>query len=744
MKKKSTLLVIACVCGYLTFSQTLIDDFTDGNFTSSQTWTGNTAEFSVITDATIPNGSASTDGTYLASNPSQGDISLAFASNEISEWRFSIGSPDFDPSGTNYLGVVLMANAPFSGDLINDNVTNDFKGYYLRIGDIHSDAIELWRKTGLGEEIVGEFPNSPSFSTGALQNGLNIRVTRNSSGVFELFYSIGFQNNSFPSTSAGRLTNTAYSTSNYFGIYQNIGSLSDNRRIYIDNIELGVVTWDGSENNNWAIAENWDTNLNPTSSDNLIIPSNLSNYPTVTTAETVNSILFESSATLIANNAGFSVTNDVIYNRVLTNGSQWYYISSPVVGETYNDSWVSANSIASGQNNNRGVSSYNNTEYDMDSDGGGPDTETGYWRYLQATESDTFKVGQGYGIITANASTTVSFIGTGIYASSQMKPITTDVSNYNLVGNPFTAYLNLGDFFADNGASVITGASAYFWNGSSYDTRTSILHNSFEIAPGQGFFIEAADDLNLTFDIADVTHQGTETFQKISRPEIQLFVTNRNDSRYAKIYYMNEATTAYDVGYDGKLFGGITQSFALYSHLVSNNEGKHFQLQCLPNSNHEDMVIPIGLNVSSGEEITFSAESFNLPSGLNVFLEDRQTNTFTRIDEINNNYTIALTEKIEGIGRFYLHTKNKILDSDSYILESISIYILNTNQLRIIGLAQGLTDFKLFNILGKQLVHSSFSSNGIKDIDIPKLAKGIYVVHLETKNGKLNTKLIIE
>ena len=97
-----------------TNSQTVIDDFTDGNFTANQAWSGSTTEFSVITDATLPNGSASSDGSYLASNASQGDVSLAFASTEVSEWRFSLGSPNFNPSGSNYIGVVLMASATFS------------------------------------------------------------------------------------------------------------------------------------------------------------------------------------------------------------------------------------------------------------------------------------------------------------------------------------------------------------------------------------------------------------------------------------------------------------------------------------------------------------------------------------------------------------------------------------------------------------------------------------------------------
>ncbi len=39
---------------------------------------------------------------------------------------------------------------------------------------------------------------------------------------------------------------------------------------------------------------------------------------------------------------------------------------------------------------------------------------------------------------------------------------------------------------------------------------------------------------------------------------------------------------------------------------------------------------------------------------------------------------------------------------------------------------------------------SSFKSNGVKDISLPKLAKGVYIVQLTTEAGKLNKKIILE
>jgi hypothetical protein len=47
-------------------------------------------------------------------------------------------------------------------------------------------------------------------------------------------------------------------------------------------------------------------------------------------------------------------------------------------------------------------------------------------------------------------------------------------------------------------------------------------------------------------------------------------------------------------------------------------------------------------------------------------------------------------------------------------------------------------------MLGKQVLNSDFTSNGVSDIALPKLATGIYIVHLATENGTLNKKITLE
>ena len=50
----------------------------------------------------------------------------------------------------------------------------------------------------------------------------------------------------------------------------------------------------------------------------------------------------------------------------------------------------------------------------------------------------------------------------------------------------------------------------------------------------------------------------------------------------------------------------------------------------------------------------------------------------------------------------------------------------------------------MFNILGQQILNSTFTSIGVQDISLPKVAAGIYIFQLETAAGKLNKKITLE
>ena len=134
----------------------------------------------------------------------------------------------------------------------------------------------------------------------------------------------------------------------------------------------------------------------------------------------------------------------------------------------------------------------------------------------------------------------------------------------------------------------------------------------------------------------------------------------------------------------------------------------------------------------------------NLQEGLKVFLEDKVTNTITRLDETNATYKVTLADALDGIGRFYLHTKaSSVLGTETIALNNVSVYSLDASTLRVAGLSEGKASVKIFSILGKQVFETSFNATGVKDMQLPKLANGIYVVQLATEKGTLNKKITL-
>ncbi|WP_298946195.1 T9SS type A sorting domain-containing protein [uncultured Polaribacter sp.] len=513
---------------------------------------------------------------------------------------------------------------------------------------------------------------------------------------------------------------------------------------YVDALQTKISTitntWDGSTDSNWADGDNWSTGIVPDITNDVVIPTGLVNYPTVTTAVSVNKVSIVDNASLVFSGGGaLTSAGNITYERTI-NGGKWYLMASPVEGETYDDSWVSENGVASGTGSNRGISMYNNIS---------SHAQTGHWRYYQTGEdATTFNVGQGYGII-RSATGTVSFTGSGFYTANQTTTIAQNVSNYNLVGNPFTAYLNLGDFFTSNAAAnLLSQNSIWVWNAANttYDVKTSGDDAAYEIAHGQAFFVEAGTvGGSLNFDIADTSHQGSDTFQKTSNTSINISIADENRNvRSAKINFREASTNGFDNGYDGELFGGVSHSLAIFSELIDDN-AKKYQVQSLPTSNLEATIVPIGVIAAAGKRITFIVEALNLPSSMSVYLEDRQENTYTRLDKENTTYEVTLSDSLNGTGRFFIHTAaNNLLSVDNTILEGVDVYKTNNSILKIVGLSKGKSTVKLFNILGKQLLLTSFESIGDKEVSLPKLASGIYIIQLETEKGSLFKKIVLE
>ena len=440
-------------------------------------------------------------------------------------------------------------------------------------------------------------------------------------------------------------------------------------------------------------------------------------------------IMYTGSSLIVNGTSSANITY-----KIYLGSNNWYLVSSPVVGETYDDAYVTANSIASGtQNpNSRGIAPYVTTD---DS-----------WDYMQAGETTSFSTGTGYSVKRTSTGN-VSFTGTINVDDDGIDVVLSSAGNrFNLLGNPYTSHIASATFLTGE-AAISDTKTLWVWNQGSgsgaYEVKT--LGDPMVIAPAQGFFVKAnAAGGTFNFDEDNQASSGG-TFQRTdTRPEIYLTISDQTDAREAKIYYIEDMTTGFDVGYEGELFNGVSNPLAIYTHLVTDSEGKNYQVQSLPNNDFENIIIPVGINAEAGTSITIDAATNNFPSGINIYLEDKQDNSFTLL-EADSNFSFTPENNLDGIGRFYLHTTSGVLSADDFASNNnISIYTSSKDNLRIAGVQNGTATVRLYNILGKEMLKSSFEGSGVNDIKVNAIPVGIYIVKLTTENGTLNRKIIIQ
>jgi len=506
------------------------------------------------------------------------------------------------------------------------------------------------------------------------------------------------------------------------------GSTNLNQEMYIDDVSLKFVgsnAWTGTTDTDWDTATNWSNGV-PGASSEVFIPGGLSTYPTASSAVTVSSLTMGSGASLMANS---DFTGAVTYNRTLATDN-WYLISSPVVGQD-KDAFVTASGFATGIGSNVGFADYNNT--------------TEAWSYYQSDTpvSEALAQGEGHSVKLAIAGDVV-FTGTFNDADVVSIPVTNNTNGFNLIGNPYLASVSVSELLSlTNNSDLLSESTVWLWDQSSSSYVQKNLAADLEIAPGQAFFISA--NTSGSFGITEsMQSHSADTFQRtVAKPEVELSLSNGKASRTASIYYIDGATTGFDNGYDSSIFGGFDNDFSLYTHAVANGTGRNLGIQSLPKGEYQNMIIPVGVIAESGSSLEFSASSENLPEGIKIFLEDREENTFNRLDALNASYKLTTESAINGVGRFYLHTNQSVLNINDASLDNVSVFKVH-NSLRIVGLQQGRASVKLFNVLGRQVLNTVFESNGTRDISLPRLAKGVYIVHLETVEGALNKKIILE
>lgn len=651
--------------------------------------------------------------------------------------------------------------------LISGNTTNVFTqssdvshtGSYSALADFNvltgTPKFQTWRPSG-ANDFVGNFTTG---SSGTHRVSVWVYMDNLQAGTLRFRASSGSITNTNFDFDLGEVTTvntwtklSAEATidaaaSNIYADITFVSSsalISSSTKVYIDDFSVEKVTtetWTGATDSDWFTDSNWDTNTVPTQGSSVVInsvgtqPIIDGNKGAVAKNLTVNSgasLTIENGSSLLIDG---TATGNITYNVNVTD-TNWHLITSPVTGEQYDNTWIADNSIVAsttpGKTDNRAIGMYSNA------------TVSNNWSYFNASSGSatTFGAGVGYSLKRTTAGD-FSFVGT--YPTVVASPtISQNANNWNLVGNSFPAFLSVTNLINANSSNLSPENQAiYVWDGATYQSvTTGFIH------PGQAFFINsnvASGTLELSNGLLSQETGVTFYKRQDTTPKIILNITDGQSYKSTEVIYLEGKTVGLDPRFDIGMFDGEPASLAVYSHLVSGDSDTAFEKQALSDTDISNSIIPIGIQAIKDREITFSSEISNALSGTIITLEDKLLNTFTELND-GNTYKVNLTDNINGTGRFFLHTSQKSLSIDNVdFLNTLTMYQSSKSVLTLKGLTQGETSVSIFDILGKELLNTSFNASATKDIALPNnLKSAIYIVKVNSSLGSISKKIILE
>ncbi|MCU7551338.1 lamin tail domain-containing protein [Chitinophagaceae bacterium LB-8] len=214
MKPKLLLTLAAIYLLHFSVCAQFTEYFNDIDLTANPPWTSTANSWIVNNNLQLQSNNTIANSSFYISTPS----SLATSA----QWELSV-TLNFNTSSANYVDIYLTA----SDSILISNKTT---GYFVRIGNT-DDEICLYRKDSLG--TIKKIIDGVNGITNTTSSKLKIKVIRNARNEFELYREDA---NSAGYTNEGKVADSTYSTSKYFGILVRQSTSSFFQKHFFDDI----------------------------------------------------------------------------------------------------------------------------------------------------------------------------------------------------------------------------------------------------------------------------------------------------------------------------------------------------------------------------------------------------------------------------------------------------------------------------------------------------------------------------
>ncbi len=196
------------------------DDFSDGDFTSNPSWSGNTSLFAVENQ------------TLRLTDTQAGEAYLATSSSMINQtqWEFWIRMA-FTPSDNNHARIYLVSD---SQDLLNP-----LNGYFLQLGKTGTGNKRIYFYRQTGSEIEEIMTGTEEIFSNT-NNTVRIKVIRDAQGNWTFFADPSGDQLFLPQ---GNVTDNVHTNTEWFGWVCRY-TVSNSDKFYLDDVYAGEIIID--------------------------------------------------------------------------------------------------------------------------------------------------------------------------------------------------------------------------------------------------------------------------------------------------------------------------------------------------------------------------------------------------------------------------------------------------------------------------------------------------------------------
>jgi len=370
-----------------------------------------------------------------------------------------------------------------------------------------------------------------------------------------------------------------------------------------------------------------------------------------------------------------------------------------------------------------------------------------------STSGTTMQPYKGYITTVSDNPKTVEFTGK-INSGSISIPLTrfnastANKYGFNLIGNPYTAYLDWKAVATANASKMPTSTMWYRtnvsggWAFSTVDgSGNKVPANVSDlIPPMQAFWVRASTVGNSTLDLttAMLAHDiasgnklkapATPTSE---RTKVRLQVSNATKTDELLIFTDAQASNSFD-WYDSPK---MTNADANIPEISSVVDGENLVINGL-NSIILDTELPIRFMTQTANAFTLKAnEISNLPEGVKVILKDNGTEF-----DLSNGTEYSFSSDVEdNANRFSLLFRSPGVTTDLNSDKSKSqalVFVNAANQITIV--ASEKSNYTIYNTVG-QAIENGITKSELQTVNF-KLQTGIYVVKVNNQSTRVIIK----